>query len=263
MGILTITPDSFSAGGRYLAAEAAIQHGLRLLAEGADIVDVGGESTRPGAVRVSAAEEAARVLPVISALAATGAFVSVDTSRSQVASLAVAQGASMVNDVSAGLADPAMLDTVARLGVGYVAMHWRGHSERMDDLATYDDVVREVADELAARRDAALAAGIHPALLVLDPGLGFSKTEAHNWALLASLDELSALGQPLLIGASRKRFLGELLSEAGVPRPPGRRDDATLALTALLATRGVWGVRTHTVAAHRDAVAVANRLSHA
>jgi dihydropteroate synthase len=236
MGILNITPDSFSDGGRYLAAEAAIQHGLRLLAEGADIVDVGGESTRPGAVRVSAAEEAARVLPVISALAATGAFVSVDTSRSQVASLAVAQGASMVNDVSAGLADPAMLDTVARLGVGYVAMHWRGHSERMDDLATYDDVVREVADELAARRDAALAAGIHPALLVLDPGLGFSKTEAHNWALL---------------------------SEAGVPRPPGRRDDATLALTALLATRGVWGVRTHTVAAHRDAVAVANRLSHA
>jgi len=263
MGILNGTPDSFSDGGRYLASEAAIQHGLRLLAEGADIVDVGGESTRPGAIRVTAAEEVARVLPVVSALAAAGAFVSVDTSRASVAAQAVAQGASMVNDVSAGLADPEMLETVARLGVGYVAMHWRGHSDRMDSLACYEDVVGEVAGELAARRDAALTAGIHPARLVLDPGLGFSKTPAHNWELLAGLDELAALGQPLLIGASRKRFLGELLSEAGVPRPPGERDDATLALTALLATRGVWGVRTHTVAAHRDAVAVATRLAHA
>jgi dihydropteroate synthase len=260
MGILNVTPDSFSDGGEHLGFEAAIAHGRRLLAEGADIIDVGGESTRPGAERAPVEMELGRVLPVIRELAATGATVSVDTMRAQVAAEAVAAGAALVNDVAGGLADPAMLDTVAALGVGYIAMHWRGHSAVMQQLAQYDDVVTDVAAELAGRRDAALAAGIAPARLVLDPGLGFAKTADHNWALLARLDELQALGQPLLVGASRKRFLGELLAEGGQLRPPKLRDDATTALTALLAGR-VWGVRTHHVAAQRDAIAVAERLA--
>lgn len=260
MGILNVTPDSFSDGGDHLGFEAAITQGRRLLAEGADIIDVGGESTRPGAERAPVAVELGRVLPVIRELAAAGAAVSVDTMRAQVAADAVAAGAVLVNDVSGGLADPAMLGTVAGLGVGYVAMHWRGHSTVMQQLTRYDDVVTDVAAELAQRRDAALAAGIAPERLILDPGLGFAKTAAHNWELLSRLDELGRLGQPLLVGASRKRFLGELLAEADGLRPPRQRDDATAALTALLAERGVWGVRTHTVGAQRDAIAVADRL---
>jgi len=260
MGILNVTPDSFSDGGEHLQRRAAIDHGLRLLAEGADLVDVGGESTRPGAERAGVAVELDRVRPVIAALAASGAAVSVDTMRAEVAAAAVAAGAVVVNDVSGGLADPDMLPTVAELGVGYVAMHWRGHSDVMQQLADYDDVVTDVVAELAARRDAALGAGIAPDRLVLDPGLGFAKTADHNWALLARLDEVEALGHPVLVGASRKRFLGALLATGTEPRPPKQRDAATAALTAILAARRVWGVRTHTVGAQRDAIAVVERL---
>ena len=275
MGILNVTSDSFSDGGEHLRFEAAVGHGRKLLAEGADIIDVGGESTRPGADRVPVAVELARVIPVIRELAAAGAVLSIDTMRAEVAAEAVAVGAAIVNDVSGGLADPAMLATVAGLGVGYIAMHWRGHSTVMQELTDYEDVVSDVAAELTARRDAALAAGIGSDRLVLDPGLGFAKTPDHNWTLLARLDELAHLGQPLLVGASRKRFLGELLADVPGPppaangepgatgqrmRPPKQRDDATAAITALLATRGVWGVRTHNVAAQRDAIAVAGRL---
>lgn len=256
MGILNITPDSFSDGGEFVAAEAAVTHGHQLLAQGADLIDVGGESTRPGAVRVDTAGELARVVPVIRELAAAGAFVSVDTMRADVARAAVEAGAVIVNDVSGGLGDPDMLAVVADLGVGYVAMHWRGQSDVMQSLAVYHDVVAEVCAELAARRDAALAAGIAADNLVLDPGLGFAKTADQNWTLLAQLDAVSALGHPVLVGASRKRFLGELLNA----RPPKERDDAGAALTALLARQRVWAVRTHTVRQHRDAIAVVERL---
>ncbi len=259
MGILNVTPDSFSDGGEHLGFEAAIEHGRRLLADGADILDIGGESTRPGAERAPVEVELGRVLPVVRELARTGATISVDTMRAEVAAEAVAAGAALINDVSGGLADPEMLATVAELQVGYVAMHWRGHSTVMQQLTRYDDVVTDVAAELAGRRDAALAAGIPSERLVLDPGLGFAKTAAHNWALLARLDELLALGQPLLVGASRKRFLGELLADGDQLRPPRQRDAATTAITTLLAGR-VWGVRTHDVAAQRDAIAVAGRL---
>lgn len=260
MGILNVTPDSFSDGGEHLERDAAVAHGLRLLAEGADLIDVGGESTRPGAQRAAPEVERERVVPVIAALAAAGGAVSVDTMRSDVAAAAVEAGAVLVNDVSGGLADPDMLPAVSELGVWYVAMHWRGHSAGMDDLAHYRDVVAEVAAELRDRRDAALSAGIAPDRLVLDPGLGFAKTAAHNWSLLARLDEIEALGQPVLVGASRKRFLGELLATGDGQRPPRQRDDATAAITALLAARRVWGVRTHTVLPQRDAIAVAERL---
>lgn len=260
MGILNVTPDSFSDGGEHLARGAAVEHGLRLMAEGADIIDVGGESTRPGAQRAGVEVELDRVVPVITALAAAGAVVSVDTMRAEVAAAAAAAGAVVVNDVSGGLADPAMLGTVAGLGTCYVAMHWRGHSTVMEQLAAYDDVVGEVVAELAVRRDAALAAGIPPELLVLDPGLGFAKNADHNWALLARIDELEGLGQPVLVGASRKRFLGELLATDAGPRPPKERDAATAALTAVLAEHRLWGVRTHAVRAQRDAIAVVERL---
>ena len=260
MGIVNVTPDSFSDGGQCLATEDAIRHGRSLIAEGADIIDIGGESTRPGAERAGLQVELDRVIPVVAALAAEGAVCSIDTMRSVVAAAAVAAGASYVNDVSGGLADPAMLATVAGLEVGYVAMHWRGFSDVMTRLTYYGDVVADVASELAARRDAALAAGIAPERLILDPGLGFAKEPDHNWALLAGLDTLRRLGFPLLIGASRKRFLGALLADGDGPRPPRERDDATLALTTLLAQQRVWAVRTHAVRAHRDAIAVVERL---
>ena len=261
MGILNVTADSFSDGGEFLNVEAAVSHGLELAAAGADLVDVGGESTRPGAQRVPAEVEAARVLPVIERLSASGVSVSVDTMRAEVAAAAVAAGAVLVNDVSGGLADPQMLDAVAAVEVPYLAMHWRGPSDHMQDLAHYDDVVADVTAELSDRVDAAVAAGIRRDRLVIDPGLGFAKTADHNWALLTHLDELGRLGLPLLIGASRKRFLGELLAGADGPRPPKQRDDATVAITTLLAAAGVWGVRTHQVRAQRDAIAVAGRLA--
>lgn len=262
MGVLNVTPDSFSDGGRFTETAAAVAHGLAMWAAGADWVDVGGESTRPHAAPVAAAEERARVVPVVRELAARGVAVSVDTMHAAVARAAVAAGARLVNDVSGGLADPAMLDTVAELGVPVVLMHWRGPSDVMDSLAVYGDVVHDVTDELAARAAAALAAGIDRSRIVLDPGLGFAKTADHNWELLAGLDELAALGHPLLIGASRKRFLGTLLAAPdGTPRPATERDAATVAVTALAASAGVWGVRVHDVASSVDAVRVVHRVA--
>lgn len=260
MGILNVTPDSFSDGGEFLRTDQAVAHGLELFAQGADLVDVGGESTRPGAERASAAVERDRVLPVIEQLVAAGVPISVDTMRAEVAVDAVRAGAVLVNDVSGGLADPAMLPAVADAGAAYLAMHWRGQSDHMQDLATYEDVVAEVTAELAERVSAARAAGIAPELLVIDPGLGFAKNADHNWALLKNLDQLARLGQPILVGASRKRFLGELLASQEGPRPPKGRDAATTAITALLAASGIWGVRTHTVREQRDAIAVAAML---
>ncbi|MGC3995702.1 MAG: dihydropteroate synthase [Propionicimonas sp.] len=261
MGILNVTPDSFSDGGEYLDLDAAVAHGLALHAEGADIVDVGGESTRPGALRADPRTERDRVVPVVEQLTAAGVPVSVDTMRADVAMAAVAAGAGLVNDVSGGLADPDMLAAVAGADVDYVAMHWRGHSDRMVGLASYADVVAEVCSELSDRLDAALAAGIAKDRIILDPGLGFAKTAAHNWELLRRLDTLATLGRPLLVGASRKRFLGELLADEDGPRPVREREDAGVAITALVAAQHVWGVRTHTARPHRDAIAAAHRLA--
>lgn len=256
MGILNVTPDSFSDGGRYLHPDDAVNRGRALAAAGADLVDVGGESTRPGASRIPVDEELRRVLPVVERLHAEGVVVSIDTMRAEVARRAVAAGASVVNDVSGGLADPQMAPAVAGLEVPYVAMHWRGPSTVMDELARYDDVVRDVRRELAGRLEALVAAGVDPARVVLDPGLGFAKRPEHNWALLARLDELAGLGRPLLVGASRKRFLGAVLAVSGEPVPPADREHATVAVSALAAAAGVWCVRVHEPAASRDAVAV-------
>ncbi|WP_225878857.1 dihydropteroate synthase [Spongiactinospora rosea] len=258
MGVVNVTPDSFSDGGQWFDEGAAIRHGHELVRQGADIVDVGGESTRPGAVRVSLEEELARVVPVIRALAADGVPVSVDTMRAEVARAAVAVGAGLVNDVSGGLADPEMARVVADTGVPYVVMHWRGHSHDMDTRAVYTDVVTEVREELAKRIGLILADGVAEEQIVIDPGLGFAKRSEHNWALMAALGDLAELGHPLLIGASRKRFLGRLLAGSdGTPRPFGRSDDATAAVTALAARDGAWCVRVHQVAANADAVRVA------
>lgn len=257
MAVLNVTPDSFSDGGRFLDPDAAIAHALDQVRAGADLVDVGGESTRPGAQRIPIGEELRRVIPVVSALARAGVVVSIDTMRAQVADAAVAAGAQVVNDVSGGLADPDMYAFLTGCEVPYVAMHWRGHSTRMDDLATYDDVVADVRRELSERLDALVGTGVDPARVVLDPGLGFAKTGAHNWALLHALPEFVALGRPILVGASRKRFLGDLLEVAGTPRPVDDRDAATDAVSALAALHGVWAVRVHDVRGSRDAVAVA------
>jgi dihydropteroate synthase len=257
MGVLNVTPDSFSDGGRYDGLGAAVAHARELVEEGADLIDVGGESTRPGADRVDAQTEIARVAPVIRELTAAGVVVSVDTTRAAVAAAALEAGATVVNDVSGGLADADMGRVVAEAGCPWILMHWRGHSRDMQQLAHYDDVVTEVRDELSARVDAALAAGVSSDALVLDPGLGFAKTGAHNWALLARLDALQSLGLPVLVGASRKSFLGRLLAGPdGTPRPVDEREDATLAITVLAAQAGAWGVRVHEVRASVDAVAV-------
>lgn len=262
MGIVNVTPDSFSDGGQWAAPAAAVGHGRDLVAAGADVVDVGGESTRPGARRPSLAEELDRVLPVVAALHAGGARVSVDTMRAEVARQAVAAGARLVNDVSGGLADDDMLGTVAGLGVPYVAMHWRGHSQSMQQRASYADVVAEVADELAERAAAALAAGVAADRIALDPGIGFAKNAEHNWSLLRHLDALHLLGFPVLVGSSRKTFLGELLPDgSGAPRPPAERDDASAALSTLAALSGAWCVRVHDVARSADAVRVAARYA--
>ena len=258
IGIINVTPDSFSDGGRYLDRDDAVAHGLALRAKGADLIDVGGESTRPGARRVDTATEIARVVPVVRELAASGVPCSVDTTRAAVAEAALEAGAIIVNDVSGGLADPAMATTMARCRAPWILMHWRGHSDTMDQLANYSDVVAEVRAELVARVDAAVLAGVDPGALVLDPGLGFAKKAAHNWALLGHLDVLTELGFPVLVGASRKRFLGTLLAgAAGQARPCDGRDTATAAVSALAAAAGAWGVRVHDAAASRDAVAVA------
>jgi dihydropteroate synthase len=269
MGVINVTPDSFSDGGQWLGADSAIAHGLDLLAQGADMLDVGGESTRPGADRVSQEEELRRVVPVIEGLAATGAYVSVDTMRAQVAERALQAGAAMVNDVSGGLADARMARLVADAGVPYVVMHWRGHSSAMQDRAIYRDVVGEVRDELRQRVDTVIAQGVDPAQVIVDPGLGFAKLAEHNWALLAALSDLSwpgGDGPPfrVLVGASRKGFIGRLLAaEDGRPRPFADRDLATISLTALAAAAGAWCVRVHAVAGNADAVRVAARWRQA
>jgi dihydropteroate synthase len=261
MGVINVTPDSFSDGGEWLEPKAAISHGLELMAEGADIIDVGGESTRPGAIRPEISEELRRVLPVVRELAAAGACVSVDTMRAVVAEQAIAAGARMVNDVSGGKADPAMLQLIAASGVAYVCMHWRGHSEDMQSKASYANVVSDVITELRSQLEEAYRTGVAADKVIIDPGFGFAKTAEHNWQLLSRLEEFDVLGRPLLLGVSRKTFLGRLLAGAdGSPRPPRQRDDATTALTALLAMRGVWGVRVHSVQASRDAIAVVQRL---
>lgn len=258
MGVVNVTPDSFSDGGEWFEPEAAVAHGLSMLAEGADLLDVGGESTRPGASRVPVDEELRRVLPVVTELAAGGAVVSIDTMRADVAEAALDAGARMVNDVSGGLADARMPSLVADRGVPYVVMHWRGPSDQMDSLAQYDDVVDEVEEELAERVQTLLQAGVEPGQLVLDPGLGFSKTGEHNWQVLAGLGQLAEVGLPLLIGASRKRFLGSLLAGPdGKPVPPQQRDAATAATSALAAMAGVWCVRVHDVPSSVAAVRVA------
>jgi dihydropteroate synthase len=261
MGILNVTPDSFSDGGLHFADQAAIAHGLAMHAQGADIVDVGGESTRPGAERISAAEEEARVLPVVVALVEAGIPVSIDTMRASTAQAAVRAGACIVNDVSGGLADDEMYRAVASLGVPYVVMHWRGPSATMGELAVYGDVVDDVVAELKVRIASAVDDGIAPGSIIVDPGLGFAKDADHNWALLQHLADLQALGYPVLIGASRKRFLGSLLAESssghkGEPRAAIDRDAATDAVSALSAAAGAWGVRVHDVANSRDAVTV-------
>jgi dihydropteroate synthase len=255
MGVLNVTPDSFSDGGCFADPAAAIAHGLEMHAAGADYVDVGGESTRPGAARVDAAEECRRVLPVIRELSSAGVRISVDTTRAEVAEAAITAGAALVNDVSGGLADAGMAKLVADAGVPWVLMHWRGHSREMYAAARYGDVVTEVCAELTARVEDVVASGVSPQQLVLDPGLGFAKRAEHNWALLAGLDRLVGLGLPVLLGASRKTFLGRLLpAPDGSPRPAEERDAATLATTVLAAEAGVWGVRVHDAAASVDAV---------
>ena len=265
MGVVNVTPDSFSDGGHYLAADAAVEHGLALVAEGADLVDVGGESTRPGAERVDEAEELRRVLPVVRDLAAAGVAVSIDTMRARVAAQALEAGAALVNDVSGGLADDDMARVVAGSTTPYVVMHWRGHSAGMAALAHYDDVVADVTTELRARLDALDAAGVDLDRVVLDPGLGFAKDAGHNWTLLADLDRLAGLGRPLLVGASRKGFLGALLADAdGGPRPVEDRDVATAVVSAAVADRdNVWAVRVHAVRPTADALAVVRALRSA
>lgn len=260
MGVVNVTPDSFSDGGLWSDTSAAIEHGLELVDQGADLVDVGGESTRPGAQRPTLDEELARVLAVVAALAEADAVVTIDTMRAGVARAAVEAGAAAVNDVSGGLADADMLPTVVDLGVPYLAMHWRGHSTTMQGRATYVDVVTEVRAELNGRLAAARAAGLPTQRLALDPGLGFAKTPDHNWELLGSLEAFHELGQPLLVGASRKAFLGVLLADnEGESRPARERDGASAAVSALCASRGVWCVRVHDVRSSLDAVKVASR----
>ena len=261
MGVVNVTPDSFSDGGLWYGADAAIAHGLDLAAQGADIVDVGGESTRPGAQRIDEAEELRRVGPVVTELVRAGLTVSIDTMRARVAEFALEAGAQLVNDVSGGLADPDMPRLVAAAEVGYVVVHWRGHSQDMYARAAYADVVTEVRGELAQRVDAVVHAGVDPGHIVLDPGLGFGKRPEHNWPLLARLAELGTLAGgtfPVLIGASRKGFLGKLLAQDdGTPGTLAQRDQATVAVTALAAAAGAWCVRVHEVPPNADAVLVA------
>jgi dihydropteroate synthase len=264
MGVVNVTPDSFSDGGRWFDPELAVKHGLDLVAAGADLVDVGGESTRPGAPRVDEAEELRRVIPVVRELAAAQVLVSVDTMRASVAELALAAGARLVNDVSGGCADPAMVAMVADAKVPFVVMHWRGQSIDMNNRAVYQDVVAEVVAELRDAMERAVRGGVDPERILLDPGLGFAKNADHDLALLAHLDEVRRLGRPLLVAASRKRFLGRVLAGDGEPPPPAReRDAATAAVSALAAREGAWAVRVHEVRASADAVRVAQAIEGA
>ena len=246
MGILNVTPDSFADGGRHDTYEKAVARGLEMISEGVDIIDIGGESTRPGATRVSAAEEQARVIPVIEKLSQSGVPISIDTMRAQTAELAITAGASIVNDVSGGLADDLMHETVAEMGCPYILMHWRGHSKDMNNRALYDDVVKEVIAELNIQIDTALRSGIAKNNLIIDPGLGFAKDAPHNWEILDRLEEITELGYPILIGASRKRFLGG--------ETPDERETATIELTKSLLAKNIWGVRVHSVSPHKNLV---------
>jgi dihydropteroate synthase len=244
MGILNVTPDSFADGGRHNDFDAAVARGLEMIAEGVDIIDIGGESTRPGAERVSEVEEIARTIPVIKELAKHGVQISIDTMRASTAEAAVNAGATIINDVSGGLADPLMLQTAARLKTPYIAMHWRGQSKDMNSMAVYKDVVVEAISELQERIDAALDAGIAPEHLIIDPGLGFAKNADHNWAIIDSIDQFVAMGYPVLVGGSRKRFLGG--------DSPDEREQATIDLTKRLSTTGIWAVRVHSVKPHKE-----------
>jgi dihydropteroate synthase len=244
MGILNVTPDSFADGGRHNEFDAAVKRGLEMISEGVDIIDVGGESTRPGADRISQEEEMARTIPVITELAKHGVTISIDTMRASTAEAAIKAGGSIINDVSGGLADEAMLQTAAQLQVPYIAMHWRGQSKEMNSKAVYGDIVDDVISELNDRIAAALDAGIHKENLIIDPGLGFAKDAEHNWAIIDSIDRFVAMGYPVLVGASRKRFLGG--------DSPDEREQATIELTKRLGTTGVWAVRVHSVKPHKE-----------
>lgn len=264
MGVVNVTPDSFSDGGRWFDTTAAIKRGLALMADGADLIDVGGESTRPGASRVDEDEELRRVVPVVRGLVAEGAVVSVDTMRARVAEQSIAAGGVLVNDVSGGLADPDMVRVVAETGAPFVVMHWRGFSESMNARAVYTDVVGEVVTELRERMDAVVAGGVAPERIVIDPGLGFAKDTAQDLALVAHLDALRALGRPLLVAASRKRFLGRTLAGPdGTPPPARERDAATAAISTISARAGAWAVRVHEVRASADAVRVCRAVEGA
>lgn len=258
MGILNVTPDSFADGGRHFTIADALKRAEEMTAEGVDIIDVGGESTKPGAERVTEAEELERVIPVITELAKKDVAISIDTTRASVAKEAIKLGAHYVNDVSGGLADPNMYSVIAEHPqVQYIIMHWRTHSKNMQELAQYKDVVKEVKEELEARIDSAIEAGVNPEQIIIDPGLGFSKMPEHNWELLKNLDRIALLGYPILVGASRKRFLGELTGATN----PDDREAASIAVTAMVAKLNVWGVRTHSVKPHRDAIATVERFS--
>ncbi len=261
MGVVNVTPDSFSDGGKWLDPASAIRHGIELVQQGADLVDVGGESTRPGALRIDADEELRRVIPVIQGLVAEGITVSVDTMRASVAEQALGAGAAILNDVSGGRADPAMVGVAAAASCPLVLMHWRQHSAVMQDQdhTTYDDLIADIIRELMEQVEAALAAGVDRNHIIIDPGLGFSKTGDQNWSVLAHLDAFTTLGYPVLVAASRKRFLGELLADCGELRPTDQREEATTAITTICADAGVWGVRVHEPAASADAVRVVAR----
>ncbi len=247
MGILNLTPDSFADGGRHNSFDAGVARGLEMIAEGVDIIDIGGESTRPGADRVSAEEEQARVLPVIAELSKHGAKISIDTMRADTAEKAVQAGAAIINDVSGGLSDPAMFATVKKLGVPYILMHWRGESKEMNSRAIYKDVVNDVISEINSQIEAAIDAGINKSQIIIDPGLGFAKDAEHNWEILRNLRQFTSMGYPVLIGASRKRFLGG--------DNPDEREAATIELTKTLVPQGIWGVRVHSVKPHVDVIA--------
>lgn len=263
MGIVNVTDDSFSDGGRFLDPDRAIAHGVQLAADGAAIVDVGGESTRPGATRVEASVEIARITPVVKALVAQGITVSIDTMHARVACAALENGAQIVNDVSGGRADPDMARAVADAGVPWILMHWRSVAADLShEIPAYRDVVADVRTELLASVDSAVAAGVDPAKVVIDPGLGFAKSGVHNWALLRALPEFVGTGFPVLVGASRKRFLGALLADAdGTARPPDGRETATAVISAFAAQHGAWGVRVHDVRASVDALKVVEAWS--
>jgi dihydropteroate synthase len=258
MGILNVTPDSFADGGRYSTTDLALKRADEMISEGVEIIDVGGESTKPGADRITQAEEVARVIPVIKELAKKDTPISIDTTRASVAEQAIKLGISYVNDVSGGLADPEMYKLIAKHPkVQYIIMHWRAHSKTMQDHAIYKDVVKEVKQELEERIEDAIKAGVNPDQIIIDPGLGFAKLPEHNWELLRNIDRIALLGYPILIGASRKRFLGELTGSSN----PDDREAASIAVTAMVAKQGVWGVRTHSVKPHRDAIATVNSFA--